>query len=124
MPDGGVPSSWAFSTLAAGPAAARIDVPAAAGKVSRVLTSIKADMIDFSGGGIFGPLLQVFDGATLRFSWGMVSDSNAGPPLIVDRATFDDPLVIVGSPATILSVLFTGSKANVSQQLLITGYDI
>lgn len=114
------PSEWEFDVETTGPAIASIIIPAAQNGIARVLTHITANFMDFSGGGVYGPLVQIFDGATLLFSWTLLSAGVAGS---VDRDSISEDMVKTGTQNTSMTIAFNANKANTRQQLLVRGYD-
>jgi hypothetical protein len=119
MPESGLPFGWIFYALAGG-TLGQIVIPAGGAGVSRVLTHITAGLQTQSTVN-FSTQVQVLDGATSVFLW-TVGVSNVNPN--VSEEIFDQDLVIVGSPATAMTVQFTTSNGGVNEQLRVSGYDI
>lgn len=101
---------------------ASIVIPGAAG-IAHILTHLTARLIDFSGSGALSTDVNVLDGATNIFTWHLVTDSAAGPPVVSDSDEFDRDITLVGSIGSAMTVQFSSTHANWLEQLYITGFD-
>lgn len=117
-----LPSRWVVPLSAAVGVRASIVIPGSLG-ISHVITHLTARVIDVSGAGAEGTDVSVLDGATTIFTWHLVTDSDAGPPLTVDIDEFDNDITLVGLIGNSLTIQFPAGVPNTVQQLYITGFD-
>lgn len=116
-----VPSEWSYSNVVAANNAI-VTVPAARAGIRHVLTHLTLVSID-SGGGLVSGFVDVTDGifgvGPIIFQWVLTTNAAAGT---VDRDSFDNDIVRIGSPATQLEIRFAFS--NSITEVIASGYDL
>lgn len=117
-----LPDGWQFSTLAPG-AIASIILPAGDATIRHKLTHllIEAATINPPAAVIFDSTLVVLDGATNIFSWRLSQFTLMGD---VGTVVFEEDVTLMGSPATSMTVAFTGLQASTVEKILIKGQDV
>lgn len=116
-----LPDSWCFATEALSGAAASITVPAPAPNLAHVLTHLYGRLV-VNSTGLTAVLLQVFDGAALRFSFELVANAGVGS---IDIADFDRDVTILGTPGAAMTIAFnTVTPSGGIEDIIVTGYDL
>lgn len=118
----GLPENWNYSNAPAISNGASFVIPAAPG-ISHILTSIGGKFINLRGDGTnITALLQVIDSAAgTLFTWPFNTNS---PAAGYDTDSYEDDLVVIGTPGATLQVRFAAGITNCLEAVSGKGYDL